>query len=364
MPCGGSSWHPQVLSSGWFFVSWVSRAWSLGVGGAAQGLVGGAQGLHRGVTGLFSAARAFRSLPQSFLGLRTQLGSVPLRQGGMKALRRSRRGKDRTVNLTIKQAPSVSRRTAQRDLVRGVKFLSTLSRVPEIRAALDEGAGYSEEDHAQGWNLLLTAMGYIRKGVPIPTGVVFPQQAALVELDEWDGVTFERTRAALKYTFPAQHDYLFQGLNAATGADAITTVQTFVERVVALQDGTDPDRAEQREEDREAVQRLAERKIFTPEIRVHIEGLLEQAKKLAPPPKSPEIEDEIQNAADHLHVWLSDWTGQARAFITRGDYLIRLGLSSRKPRGEDDGDVVVDDEVLEVGNDEEGSPVAAESSEV
>jgi hypothetical protein len=44
----------------------------------------------------------------------------------------------------------------------------------------------------------------------------------------------------------------------------------------------------------------------------------------------PSNEDEVQNASDELHIWLSDWTGQARAFITRGDYLIRLGLSTRK----------------------------------
>ena len=78
----------------------------------------------------------------------------------------------------------------------------------------------------------------------------------------------------------------------------------------------------------------------------HLEGLLEQAKKLAPAPKALDTENEIQKAADELHAWLTDWTGQARAFITRGDYLIRLGLISRKNRTDDEDDEVFEDEVV------------------
>jgi hypothetical protein len=39
-------------------------------------------------------------------------------------------------------------------------------------------------------------------------------------------------------------------------------------------------------------------------------------------------------------------------------------LSSRKLRGEDDGDLAVDDEADDVGSDEEGSPAPAEPIEV
>ena len=241
-----------------------------------------------------------------------------------------------TMTMMVMRPPQVSRRTAQRDLVRGMKFLSTLSRVPEIRAALDQGAGYTEEDHARGWDLLLTAMGYARSAVPAPAPVPSPQQSALAELDEWDGINFDRTRATLRYAFPDQYDYVFRGLSAAVGADTIGSVQTFVDRVVALRDGTDPAREDTRAADEAAAERLVERKIFNPEIQAYLEGLLEQAKQLAPAPKSADSDDAIQRAADDLHVWLSDWTGQARAFITRGDYLIRLGLSTRKSRVDDE----------------------------
>ncbi len=258
--------------------------------------------------------------------------------------------------MSFTTPPRVSRRTAQRDLVRGTKFLSTLSRVPEIRAILEEGAGYTEADHDEGWNVLLTAMGYNRKSAPTNAASPFPQQAALVELDEWDGINFERTRATLRYAFPAQHDYLFQGLSAGTGADAIGSVQTYVERVAALRDGTDPDRADTREADQAAAERLEQRKIFNREIQLHLEGLLEQAKQLAPAPKRVENEAQIQQASDQLHVWLSDWTGQARAFITRGDYLIRLGLSTRKSRsGADDEEEEFEDEGTPSADDSNGS---------
>src|SRR5690606_33232426 len=68
-------------------------------------------------------------------------------------------------------------------------------------------------------------------------------------------------------------------------------------------------------------------------------------KQLAPLPKGSSNEDEVQNASDELHVWLSDWTGQARAFITRGDYLIRLGLSTRKGRVDDELEDELDEEL-------------------
>jgi hypothetical protein len=54
--------------------------------------------------------------------------------------------------MLFTKPPRVSHRTAQRDLVRGMKFLSTLSRVPEIRAALSDcgwrGCGYLEQAEA------------------------------------------------------------------------------------------------------------------------------------------------------------------------------------------------------------------------
>lgn len=62
------------------------------------------------------------------------------------------------------------------------------------------------------------------------------------------------------------------------------------------------------------------------------------------------MEDTVQKAADAFHVWLSDWNGQARAFITRRDYLIRLGLTSRKNRADDeteDEEEVFDDETTD-----------------
>jgi hypothetical protein len=40
--------------------------------------------------------------------------------------------------------------------------------------------------------------------------------------------------------------------------------------------------------------------------------------------------DERQQAARRLHDWLADWRETARVVVTRGDYLIRLGLINRR----------------------------------
>jgi len=49
-----------------------------------------------------------------------------------------------------------------------------------------------------------------------------------------------------------------------TGPESLGSVQTFLDRYVALRDGTDPGRADQREADRAAASTLESRHIVTP----------------------------------------------------------------------------------------------------
>jgi hypothetical protein len=97
---------------------------------------------------------------------------------------------------------------------------------------------------------------------------------------------------------------------------------------------------------------LAERKIVNDEIFAHMMGLIEQAQMLAPlpAPASPSAE-ERQHAADALHVWLTDWSAQARAAIQRRDYLVRLGLATRRSADDEED---IDDEFDDV--DDVGEP--------
>lgn len=141
-----------------------------------------------------------------------------------------------------------------------------------------------------------------------------------------------RARAALERLYPDQARYLFNGLNAQTGAGSVGSVHTFLDRVAALRDGTDPERADSRNEDKAAVQLLIDRRILTPDIEAHLRNLIQTARALAPEPVEPDLtaETAYQTATEQLHAWLTDWRETARAVVTRRDYLISLGLAERR----------------------------------
>jgi hypothetical protein len=254
--------------------------------------------------------------------------------------------------MSIKYQPLVTARTAQRDLIRGFRFLGTLSRTPVLFTHLARTAGYNSAEHQHGWDLLLVASGQTTPVQPGPEPAI-PQTEAVAEIDSWDGVTFERARPVLKYRYPDQYHYLFNGLTAKQGSQAVGSAKLFLDRFAALRDGTDPTREGSRDADRQAMALLAERRIVNDEIFAHMMGVIEQAQAapiLPPEPLAPEpTPEERQQAADALHVWLTDWSAQARAAIQRGDYLVRLGLASpRSARGEEDIDDDVDDPSVNV----------------
>jgi hypothetical protein len=65
--------------------------------------------------------------------------------------------------------------------------------------------------------LLLELLGYRAAGDGAPTT---PAQAqAMTQLDQWDGPSYDRARAALDHLDPEQSAYVFDGLSAKTGAD-------------------------------------------------------------------------------------------------------------------------------------------------
>src|SRR5690606_16775402 len=123
--------------------------------------------------------------------------------------------------------------------------------------------------------------------------------------------------------------YVFEGLTAKTGADAIGAVRTFLDRVAALRNGTDPQRASTREQDGQAAALLATRRIVDEAEEARLRGLIEEATRLADmPPLPPEPDpSQRQQTARALEAWLNDWRSTARVLITRRDHQIRLGLA-------------------------------------
>jgi hypothetical protein len=211
---------------------------------------------------------------------------------------------------------------------RGTKFLSTTSQVPNIRALLHEG-GYSEAEHRHGWELLLDVLGY-RTNTAQGSVQELRQRSAMAELDQWDGPAFDRSRAALERRYPDQAAYVFQNLNAKTGAESIGAVATFLNRVASLRDGTDAARASTRAPDKEAADLLAARKIVDATEEQRLRALIDQATSIADMPAPVEDPNVRQQRAAELDAWLSDWRESARVLVTRRDHQIRLGLAERR----------------------------------
>jgi hypothetical protein len=213
---------------------------------------------------------------------------------------------------------------------RATKFLGAVSQVPAIRSLLHLG-GYTAGEHAHGWDLLLRLLGYQQATDPVGSPQEIRQRAATVALDEWDGRGFERARAALDHRFPSQSRYVFDGLCAGTGAEAIGTVRTFLDRVAALRDGTDLARSATRDADREAAELLVVRRITHPAEEQRLRTLIAEATSLPdlPPPAQPDPTLR-QQTAHELAAWLRDWRETARVLVVRRDYLIRLGLAERR----------------------------------
>ena len=216
----------------------------------------------------------------------------------------------------------------ERDIKRGTRYFHGVTTVPAIANVL-AGRGYTDAEHQQGLGYLAKMLGFRSPSpVMVPTSSIY----ARGKLDEWDGPNIAIARAALTHRFPDQATYVVGDLTNQAGYEAVLNVITFLERVTALRDGTDPNRAGTRDADKAAVALLGQRNVFTPTIEAELRGLVAEATATAP--QSPQVEvigiDDYNQATLAFHEWLADWRETARAVITRRDYLIRLGLAQRR----------------------------------
>ncbi|MGE0328957.1 MAG: hypothetical protein AB7S68_41965, partial [Polyangiaceae bacterium] len=157
---------------------------------------------------------------------------------------------------------------------------------------------------------------------------------AIAELDAWDEPAFKILSATLKRRFPEQHAFLLDGLAPSTGAEALLGIRLLLDRLDQMDKSSA--RKATRKQDAEALELLAERGIDG-ETRSRLRSLLSIAQRAAePPPQS----SEEKHAAELAHVetlvslreWFEEWSEIARACVSRRDYLIRMGLASRRSR--------------------------------
>ena len=153
---------------------------------------------------------------------------------------------------------------------------------------------------------------------------------ALAEIDAWDEPNFKIAAATLINRFPSQYEYVFSNLKAKRGPESLISVKTFVDRVLSLLNGSNPAREDQRDQDLEAVNLLAQRGIDTDTLN-HLLELLTTVEQGTSEDFDidPISEEDIDEAFNEMKEWYDEWSTIARAIITRKDYLIALGL--RKP---------------------------------
>jgi hypothetical protein len=207
---------------------------------------------------------------------------------------------------------------------RAVTFLTAIAAYPTIRAAL-VGAGYSQEEHAKGWGLLLKVSAF-------PITVPSAQNAAvdaMSELEVWQGPGFLRARAALRHLHPEQEAFVFGDLDVRKGRECVPTVATFLARCGALQDS--PARKETRKADHAALETLSKRGIDE-EARRHLQHLVDLASTETTFAVEKTSEDVTKRDEDivALYRWLEDWRDTARAVVTQRSQLIRLGIARRR----------------------------------
>jgi hypothetical protein len=188
--------------------------------------------------------------------------------------------------------------------------------------------GYTPKDQAEGWTLLHKVSGVT--GADDPENTDIAVRDAISSLDNSDEDLYRITRAALTRLHPAQAAFVLKDLAPTTGPGAVLSVKNLLDRFDVLDQGRTP---ESKEEDRAALATLATRGI-TPEERARLRTLVKVAQSAAEvaPDDSGAAEEQLVADLVSLRVWFEDWSETARAAIKRKDYLIRMGLASRKSK--------------------------------
>lgn len=223
-----------------------------------------------------------------------------------------------------------SERTLAETPPRVAKFIYGITSNQSVWVALSE-AGMTKEALDEGRSLLNTALllqtDQTRPGADA-------QRKALAEVDAWDEPHFRAYKATLRRHHPLAGAYVFHDLSATTGLKAVIGVQTFLNRVDALDDGTDPHRKDTKTEDKAAADHLATRGLTRAE-RTRLRGLVQAA--LGEGREAPREEVEAQHAAAQaratslleLRSWYDEWSSIAHAHVKKRSHLISMGLAER-----------------------------------
>ncbi len=222
----------------------------------------------------------------------------------------------------------VARRTLETIPERVLKFLRTVNAEPAILRALED-RGYSKAEQLEGWKRLHDATGF-RENLPPEDTNDASVRSAIEELDAAKTLVFRIAKASLVHRYPRQAELLFHGVDSARGPASVLRLEILLDRLDALEIGAG--REATRAEDL-AVLKVIEQRALTATERTRLRQLIAIAKR------APPVTDSIDRKAEqrrqmerlaHLRHWYVEWSEIARAVVHRGDFLIRLGLASRR----------------------------------
>ena len=214
---------------------------------------------------------------------------------------------------------------------RALELIRGIGASPEIMRALVT-AGYTTKDHEEGIRLVNDVLGYIARPSAVPSASAPSYGAAVKEIKQWVKSDFRRIKIGLHRFFPEQAEYLFTGLDVSGVMDAVALVEIFLKRLGSL--ANDPERKATRKADHAALAMLETRRVTKATLK-HLHALVTEthATPAVPPVEASTGEtDGRLEALIALRAWYADWAETARIVLTRRDYLIRVGLATRKPR--------------------------------
>lgn len=226
---------------------------------------------------------------------------------------------------------SVTRETLEDTTDRAIKLVRGIGTSRVIRAIVMD-RGYTQAIHAKFWKLIRLSCGTADDDTLIE--VEDPEVRASIQfVDARDELFFQILTATFKHNFPEQGAFVLKGgLGPSTGIQSVVNMGIALDRLDVLESG--PERKATRPQDHAALALLAERKIdkaARDELRKHVTAAeLARPVSLDDVTASEDPEMVRLEAQVELRKLYEEWSEIAKATIKRRDYLIRLGLATRR----------------------------------
>lgn len=209
-----------------------------------------------------------------------------------------------------------------------LEFLRGVGTRPEIQLALS-AFGYDDDEHQLGWTLLHGCSGFLP---PTPGAPAIDRRVteAIATLDARDERTHALVDASLKHRAPTARTALLHDIAPGRGAESVVYFHALLQRLELLHAGTLPDVSAA---DAKAALAVLEKRGLTKAWRDEHRALVTQAQRLTGVVANPAAAVRREKMVQQLkaaRAFYEEWSRIARTELKRKDYLIALGLASRK----------------------------------